>query len=77
MTEKNAVAVAGIRHRLDGLPLRIELAAARLRAMSPEQILERLTDRYTLLTRGSPRCADTATDAAAMHRLEHRTVDHP
>ncbi|TQC45187.1 NACHT domain-containing protein [Rhodococcus sp. WS4] len=53
LTEENAAAVAGICHRLDGLPLPIELAAARLRAMSPEQILERLTDRYTLLTRGS------------------------
>ncbi|RZL84343.1 MAG: tetratricopeptide repeat protein [Rhodococcus sp. (in: high G+C Gram-positive bacteria)] len=53
LTEDNAVAVAGICHRLDGLPLPIELAATRLRAMSPEQILQRLTDRYTLLTRGS------------------------
>ena len=53
LTEDNAAAVAGICHRLDGLPLPIELAAARLRAMSPEQILQRLTDRYTLLTRGS------------------------
>ncbi|BAH51966.1 protein kinase domain-containing protein [Rhodococcus opacus] len=53
LTEDNAAAVAGICHRLDGLPLPIELAAARLRAMSPEQILERLTDRYTLLSRGS------------------------
>jgi non-specific serine/threonine protein kinase len=53
LTENNAAAVAGICHRLDGLPLPIELAAARLRAMSPEQILQRLTDRYTLLTRGN------------------------
>ena len=53
LTEENAATVAGICHRLDGLPLPIELAAARLRAMSPEQILERLTDRYALLTRGS------------------------
>ncbi|MGW4338587.1 protein kinase domain-containing protein [Rhodococcus koreensis] len=53
LTEENAAAVAGICHRLDGLPLPIELAAARLRAMSPEQILQRLTDRYALLTRGS------------------------
>ncbi|MFD9667966.1 protein kinase [Rhodococcus sp. NPDC059968] len=53
LTEDNAAAVGGICHRLDGLPLPIELAAARLRALSPEQILERLTDRYTLLTRGS------------------------
>jgi non-specific serine/threonine protein kinase len=35
--------------------LAIELAAARLRAMSPEQILDRLSDRFTLLTRGSRR----------------------
>ncbi|OUS82232.1 LuxR C-terminal-related transcriptional regulator, partial [Rhodococcus sp. NCIMB 12038] len=53
LTEDNAAAVAGICNRLDGLPLPIELAAARLRAMSPEQILERLTDRYSLLSRGS------------------------
>ncbi|PQP23389.1 protein kinase domain-containing protein [Rhodococcus opacus] len=53
LTEENAAAVAGICHRLDGLPLPIELAAARLRAMSPQQILRRLTDRYTLLTRGN------------------------
>ncbi|PND53311.1 MULTISPECIES: protein kinase [Rhodococcus] len=53
LTEDNAATVARICHRLDGLPLPIELAAARLRALSPEQILERLTDRYILLTRGS------------------------
>ncbi|KAF0957257.1 protein kinase domain-containing protein [Rhodococcus sp. T7] len=53
ITEDNRVTVARICRRLDGLPLPIELAAARLRAMSPEQILQRLTDRYTLLTRGN------------------------
>ncbi|MBF6166968.1 protein kinase [Streptomyces gardneri] len=53
VTEKNKAAVVGICSRLDGLPLAIELAAARIRAMSPEQILERLSDRYALLTRGS------------------------
>ncbi|GAF49422.1 protein kinase domain-containing protein [Rhodococcus wratislaviensis] len=53
VTEDNADAVARICIRLDGLPLAIELAAARLRTMSPEQILQRLTNRYELLTRGS------------------------
>ncbi|WP_016881598.1 MULTISPECIES: protein kinase domain-containing protein [unclassified Rhodococcus (in: high G+C Gram-positive bacteria)] len=53
LTDTNKDTVARICHRLDGLPLPIELAAARLRAMSPEQILARLTDRYALLTRGS------------------------
>ncbi|AQA22749.1 NB-ARC domain protein [Rhodococcus sp. MTM3W5.2] len=52
VSEDNMAAVAGICHRLDGLPLPIELAAGRLAALSPEQILQRLTDRFTLLTRG-------------------------
>ncbi|MGV9868816.1 protein kinase domain-containing protein [Rhodococcus koreensis] len=52
LTEDNAAVVARICRRLDGLPLPIELAAARLRALSPKQILDRLTDRYALLTRG-------------------------
>lgn len=53
LTEANCAAVAGICDRLDGLPLAIELAAVRIRAMSAEQILQRLTDRYRLLTVGS------------------------
>ncbi|SEB64274.1 protein kinase domain-containing protein [Rhodococcus koreensis] len=53
LTDDNKTTVALICQRLDGLPLPIELAAARLRAMSAEQILHRLTDRYALLTRGN------------------------
>ncbi|MTE13095.1 protein kinase [Nocardia sp. CT2-14] len=53
LTEGNIGTVAHICARLDGLPLAIELAAARMRTMSPEQILARLTDRYALLTRAS------------------------
>ncbi|WP_327098899.1 protein kinase [Nocardia vinacea] len=53
LTEGNKATVARICARLDGLPLAIELAAARVRTMSPEQILQRLDDRYTLLTRAS------------------------
>lgn len=53
VTDRNTDTVARICARLDGLPLAIELAAARLRTMSPEQILSRLDDRYALLTRGS------------------------
>jgi predicted ATPase len=53
LTEANHVAVAQLCHRLDGLPLAIELAAARVRVLAPEQILDRLADRFTLLSRGS------------------------
>ncbi|WP_330252846.1 protein kinase [Nocardia sp. NBC_00565] len=53
LSDNNRAPVAGICSRLDGLPLAIELAAARMRAMSPDQILQRLTDRYALLTRSS------------------------
>ncbi|MFI9412447.1 ATP-binding protein [Nocardia gamkensis] len=53
LDEDNKAAVAGICARLEGVPLAIELAAARIRTMSPRQILRRLDDRYALLTRGS------------------------
>jgi non-specific serine/threonine protein kinase len=52
ITEDNRLAVAEICHRLDGLPLAIELAAVRLRALSAQEIAHRLGDRYRLLTRG-------------------------
>jgi predicted ATPase len=55
LTAENTATIVQICSRLDGLPLAIELAAARLRAMSPDQILCRLSDRFALLTRGSRR----------------------
>ncbi|WKN60356.1 protein kinase (plasmid) [Rhodococcus opacus] len=62
LTEDNRITVARICRALEGLPLPIELAAARLRAMSADQIAERLNDRYKLLTlgsRGAPRRQQT------------------
>jgi predicted ATPase len=53
LTADNQTTIARICARVDGLPLAIELAAARLRSMSAEQILARLDDRYTLLAHGS------------------------
>jgi predicted ATPase/DNA-binding CsgD family transcriptional regulator len=53
VTEDNAEVVAELCRRLDGLPLAIELAAARARVLAPVQILERLTERFALLSRGS------------------------
>ncbi|MGW3045561.1 LuxR C-terminal-related transcriptional regulator [Kitasatospora sp. NPDC001159] len=56
LSEDHQAAVADICHRLDGIPLAIELAAAWLRVLSPQQILDRLDDRFALLTR-APRAA--------------------
>jgi predicted ATPase len=53
LTERNAPVVAQICHRLDGVPLAIELAAARVRVLPVEQIAARLDDRFRLLTGGS------------------------
>ncbi|WP_246365519.1 LuxR C-terminal-related transcriptional regulator [Nonomuraea rhodomycinica] len=54
LTEDNRDIVLQICRRLDGLPLGIELAAVRLRALSLRQLLDRLDDRFRLLTAGSP-----------------------
>lgn len=53
LNRENVAAVARLCQRLDGLPLAIELAAVRLRALSVEQILTRLEDRFHLLTTGA------------------------
>ncbi|KRD00728.1 BTAD domain-containing putative transcriptional regulator [Streptomyces sp. Root264] len=52
-TEDDPEACAEICRRLDGLPLALELAAARLRMLTPRQIADRLDDRFRLLTSGS------------------------
>jgi len=53
VTGENAPAVAQVCHRLDGIPLAIELAAARVKVLAVEQIAVRLDDRFRLLTGGS------------------------
>ena len=64
----NADAVAQICRRLDGIPLAIEFAAARLRTLAPEQIAERLDDRFRLLT--------TRTRASlSRHQTLRATID--
>ncbi|GHG95485.1 ATP-binding protein [Streptomyces lanatus] len=54
LTAANRTAVARLCRRLDGLPLAIELAAVRMRVLDVDQLLDRLDDRYRLLTGGSP-----------------------
>ncbi len=64
----NAGAVASLCRALDGIPLAIELAAARVRALSVEQISARLTDRFGLLTGGD-------RTAPARQRTLRGTID--
>jgi predicted ATPase/class 3 adenylate cyclase/Tfp pilus assembly protein PilF len=52
LSAENAHAISQISRRLDGMPLALELAAARVRGLSPEQIAVRLDDRFRLLTGG-------------------------
>ncbi|HEY8456370.1 MAG TPA: LuxR C-terminal-related transcriptional regulator [Actinopolymorphaceae bacterium] len=68
LTPQNRAAIVGICRRLDGIPLAIELAAARLRTLTPEQILKRLDHRYRLLTTG-------ARSAPARHQTLQALID--
>jgi predicted ATPase/class 3 adenylate cyclase len=52
VTDENAPAIVEICRRLDGIPLALELAAARVRALTVERIAARVTDRFRLLTTG-------------------------
>ena len=68
LTDKNAQAVAQLCRRLDGVPLAIELAAARVRTLPVEQIAARLDDRFRLLTGGS-------RAVVARHQTLRATID--
>jgi predicted ATPase/class 3 adenylate cyclase len=68
LTDDNASAVASICRRLDGLPLAIELAAARLNLLSPQQIAARLEHRFSLL-------AGTRRDLPARQRSLRAAID--
>jgi predicted ATPase len=68
LTEQNAPAVAQVCYRLDGIPLAIELAAARTKVLSVEEISERLDDSFRLLAAGS-------RTAMPRQRTLHATMD--
>ena len=75
VTADNASAIAQICQRLDGIPLAIELAAARLRAMSPEQICARLDDRFRLLTGGNRTAVPRQQTLTATFDWSHALLD--
>jgi predicted ATPase/DNA-binding NarL/FixJ family response regulator len=68
LTEQNAPSVAQVCYRLDGIPLAIELAAARAKMFSVEDISERLDDCFRLLSAGS-------RTAMPRHKTLHATMD--
>ena len=68
LTKVNALAVAQICRRLDGIPLAIELAAARVKGISVEQMAERLDDRFSLLSTGN-------RTALQRHQTLRATID--
>ena len=74
LTRANANTVAEICRRLDGIPLAIELAAARVKMLSVEQINARLQDRFRLLTGGRADGRRAAADARGDRRLELRAA---
>jgi predicted ATPase len=70
VTNENAPAVAEICYRLDGLPLAIELAAARVRVLPPQRMLAELSHRMSFLMGGARDLPGTAENAARGYRLE-------
>ncbi|MBB5625420.1 ATP-binding protein [Sphaerisporangium krabiense] len=77
VTEANRDAVERICRRLDGIPLAIELAAVRLRALSVRQLLERLDDRFRLLASGSRAVPPRHQTLRAMVDWSHELCTEP
>jgi predicted ATPase/DNA-binding CsgD family transcriptional regulator len=77
VTDDNAEAIAGIVQRLDGLPLAIELAAARVKLLPPEAILTRLADSLGLLVSGSRDVPDRQRTLRATIAWSHDLLSEP
>jgi predicted ATPase/class 3 adenylate cyclase len=77
LTEQNAPAVAQIAVRLDGIPLAIELAAARTTTFTPQQIEARLDNRFLLLTGGSRTALERHQTLQALIDWSHDLLTEP
>ncbi|MHB8432788.1 MAG: ATP-binding protein [Candidatus Tyrphobacter sp.] len=75
LTDENAPIVADICRRLDGIPLAIELAAARVKMLSPRQLRERLEERFRVLTGGSRDALPRQQTLRAMIDWSHALLD--
>ena len=75
VTDANAASVAAICQRLDGIPLALELAAARLRSMPVERVAERLSDRFRLLTSGDRTALPRQQTLRALIDWSHDLLD--
>ena len=77
LTEANAAAVAEICVRLDGLPLALELAAARVKLLPPEALLDRLGKRLTMLTGGRRDAPERQRTLRNTIEWSHDLLDEP
>ena len=77
LRDANANAVARICRALDGLPLAIELAAARVRVLGPEGTAKRLGERLSLLTRSAPDLPERQRSLRATIDWSYRLLDDP
>ncbi len=77
LSDDNAAAIARICRALDGLPLAIELAAARIRVLGPDGMAQRIGERLALLTRRAPDLAERQRSLRATIEWSVRLLDEP